>query len=327
MIQVYFGKTATTLKANATVAYPVHIVLLNFTKEYRRFFIENWYTLVRLSPIFASKCNEAGFDNETIDGYYRYEEERVIPVNDELHQPPKRHGRDTEMEILQGALQRILKPLSTAMKSWFEVLPSTRFWKFCPVVVSYFCDLLESKEMPRVKNDRKSLSCVRDMSTWDDIYALKSGIVLYWINKETWKNEADQMQKEKEFLLKNRHRWKTHKTKAWVMNSSNECSLNRQNRVIFKLKLTIESCFNDSYSTFKLAPFHFPFLGIFKIIMECTAAYLASTRQKWKTLPTPRQQMRKANLFKSTRLNRCNKLLLPYEKDFTTPDVPFDFSR
>lgn len=38
MIQEYTAKTATTLKANATVAYFVHATLLKTTNEFRRLF-------------------------------------------------------------------------------------------------------------------------------------------------------------------------------------------------------------------------------------------------------------------------------------------------
>lgn len=38
MVQLYINKTMTSLKANAVVSYPVHVVLMNFTLEFLNFF-------------------------------------------------------------------------------------------------------------------------------------------------------------------------------------------------------------------------------------------------------------------------------------------------
>lgn len=45
MVEVYSNNTATTLKGNAIVAYPVHFVLLTFTKEFRRYLVDHGHTL------------------------------------------------------------------------------------------------------------------------------------------------------------------------------------------------------------------------------------------------------------------------------------------
>lgn len=58
LVQVYSDKPATTLKANATVAYPVNTVLLNFSKEFRRYLIDHGHTLVELLPVSTSEISK-----------------------------------------------------------------------------------------------------------------------------------------------------------------------------------------------------------------------------------------------------------------------------
>lgn len=75
LIQVFSEKAATTLKVTATVAYLVHMVLLDFTKEYHRFLIDYGHTLVGWLPVFASIWNEKENNNDTKDAVYQNEEE------------------------------------------------------------------------------------------------------------------------------------------------------------------------------------------------------------------------------------------------------------
>lgn len=58
MTQIYSDKTAINLKANATVAYPVNVCLLNLSKEFRRKFIHHRYTFVELLPVPASGAEQ-----------------------------------------------------------------------------------------------------------------------------------------------------------------------------------------------------------------------------------------------------------------------------
>lgn len=51
MVEVYSDETATTLKEKATVDYPVHEVLMNFTKELRQYLIDHGHTLAGVLPV------------------------------------------------------------------------------------------------------------------------------------------------------------------------------------------------------------------------------------------------------------------------------------
>lgn len=52
---VYTDRTAKILKANATVTYPGHLVLLDVLKMFLRFLIHHGHTLVAFLPVAATK--------------------------------------------------------------------------------------------------------------------------------------------------------------------------------------------------------------------------------------------------------------------------------
>ena len=67
MFQLYTDKTATTLKANATVAHPVHVVLLNVTREFRLKLINGGHTLVGLLPVATLENDSEEYDDQCND--------------------------------------------------------------------------------------------------------------------------------------------------------------------------------------------------------------------------------------------------------------------
>lgn len=58
MVQFYSDKSATTLKSNALVAYPLHGFFLNATKEFKRILIDHKDTLTAFLPV-SSTLKEA----------------------------------------------------------------------------------------------------------------------------------------------------------------------------------------------------------------------------------------------------------------------------
>lgn len=72
--------------------------------------------------------------------------------------------------MLHHAQQDILKPFNNAVESDFHVLLNDWKWKFHPVVVSFFCNTPESKDMKGVRQGRASHSCAQCLSTCDDIF-------------------------------------------------------------------------------------------------------------------------------------------------------------
>lgn len=144
-------------------------------------------------------------------------------------------------------------------------------------------------------------------------------------NMETLYNEADRQQKEYKCFFKRGHWRKAPESKARLMNSLNPCSINREEFVVAKQKLTNQGWFNDPYSIFMVEHLHLLHFDKSKKIETSTESYLSGTEKKIAILTT-RQQIRKANLLKTTILPWCNNLLAAYDMDFSIHGVQFHFS-
>lgn len=99
MTQVYSHKIATTLKANATVAYPIHPFLLTFTKDFQRFLIDYGHTIPGLLLVLVPETASETRDNyaaEDCDGNHK---KTIIPFSDDLYRTAKRYGREMKIEI------------------------------------------------------------------------------------------------------------------------------------------------------------------------------------------------------------------------------------
>lgn len=51
LVRIYSENKATTLKADALIAYPAHVVLLKFIISQKRYLIDNGFTLVGFLPL------------------------------------------------------------------------------------------------------------------------------------------------------------------------------------------------------------------------------------------------------------------------------------
>lgn len=55
VVQVYTDEQAVSLKRNGTITFPVYLVLLNFSKTFRRFLIDHGHTSLALPPVATSE--------------------------------------------------------------------------------------------------------------------------------------------------------------------------------------------------------------------------------------------------------------------------------
>lgn len=84
MIQNYSDRTMTTLKANATVPHPVHVILLNFSEEFQRYLTYHIYTFVGLLPVSSSDAEHDHIFDDCNQDIYEKGLGPVIPLYDEL---------------------------------------------------------------------------------------------------------------------------------------------------------------------------------------------------------------------------------------------------
>lgn len=100
MLQGYTDKTANTLKANATVAYPMHVALLNFTKEYFYYLVNHEHTSTVLLPLptAVQVDYEKSVDEENVDAG------KAFPLLVKLPETSDKDGRDVPVCILHRAV-------------------------------------------------------------------------------------------------------------------------------------------------------------------------------------------------------------------------------
>lgn len=165
MEQSYSNKTATTLKANATVAYLVQVVLLNFRKEYRWYLIDNGYSFVGLWPVSTAEQDQKTNLGDTLESRSGHNTISVVSLSDEPNQTSQRYGRDLKIAVLHERMQKILGPSSASDETGFNVLISANAWKCHPVRTLYCCAIRKSKDISGVKHGSTAHSCVRCLAS------------------------------------------------------------------------------------------------------------------------------------------------------------------
>lgn len=110
MVQVYTDKFATTLKANATVVYPVRVTLLSYTSEFCCYLAEHGHTFAKLQPVSAAAqlyCVEEGADgSEDVD--------ELAPLLCQLLTSNDKARRDVILHVLHKVIEIMLLFLKPA---------------------------------------------------------------------------------------------------------------------------------------------------------------------------------------------------------------------
>ena len=110
MLQIYTDKTATTLKSQSLVGYPIHVTFLNVTIQFRRFLIDHGYTLVGFLPVgFQDAQSDSDADNLTFHNESKTDD--IIDINDNVPLTSSSRGRNDKMCSLHSAMTMILAPL------------------------------------------------------------------------------------------------------------------------------------------------------------------------------------------------------------------------
>lgn len=123
-------------------------------RKYLRLAIDHGHTFFGLLHVAAPECSEYGYENDTANDCCQNRGERIIPLNGKLYLFSEKHGKDSELELLHGAFQQVLKPLTKVTKRRFEILSKDRLWKCHSIFILYCCKIPESKYMTGVKHGR-----------------------------------------------------------------------------------------------------------------------------------------------------------------------------
>lgn len=176
LVQLYTDKTAMTRKTNAMVAYPIHAVLLNFQKDFRRILIDNGHTLVGFLPCHSEM---EVFDNWEMEAVRTSTAQSgstddMIPLNDYIGHTSDTGGRMWKMHHIHEAMKTLLADIVKQCDSGFPAALKTGTGLICiPRLVSYCCDIPEGKDMSSVLHGVTTKHpCVRCMVTGDGIVSM-----------------------------------------------------------------------------------------------------------------------------------------------------------
>ena len=311
-LQIYSDKTAMTLKSNAMVAYPVHVVFLNTTTSYRRWLIDNGHTIVAFlpvqyysDPVDGDPTGEGmGVINDSgdyVDG--------VVGLSDSIRQTSDARARIDKLKTLHAAMSLILKPLQETALSGFTVSDCLENNWYCfPLITSYCCDIPESKDISGVKHGGSGpFPCVRCKVTPTDIVNL--------VTRDS---------RSMEDTLSARRTAADNKAAEHPTVSS--LNLSEVPSFLEHLYGSSTMVMEDIYSMFTFESLHNLHLGVSKQMKQCLSEYFNSSIP-CHAIHQTRKPPRPISSYRMNILRAVNSILATIEKDFGAPGLHIDFSK
>lgn len=157
---VYIAKTASTLKRNALVAYPLHVILLNLTSIFRSYVIENGYRLVRFLLVEYETVKSAE-DQEDAD-HSTFVQSSLSCITAPLVYYVSftycGEGRERKMIMVHNALYIVLQSLREALTMVFIVQTKSKDVCNCLPILASNCSNIP--ERTYISSGRHGLSVI-----------------------------------------------------------------------------------------------------------------------------------------------------------------------
>ena len=291
LIQVYSDKSKTSLKESGFQFYPLHVTLLNFSEEYKRDCIVSGATFLAFLPVLFYRDVDGHIMEENVD-------------------------RPQKLRLLHLAMDIVLTDICNLGYCGFSCKDSEGRRRRChPCVVSYCCDLPESKDMSSVKNGNSSeRNCHRCLAQTNHFNVLTAS------NHRTG-NETERIIREARNLRREGK-------KDCAEKLMDKYSLVDQLPSLLKLPfLRIHPCL-DMHLLFTFEPLHCFHLGISKELKKCMADRLRSESLTTSNIPN-RSGIYKERTFRNSRmtiLNGVNRMLSHVQRSSPAKGFRVDFS-
>jgi len=306
-----------TLKSNAMVAYPVHVVLLNATPSFRRWLIDNGHTLVGFLPVeFLPDDTYGDGDDEYCDADG---DVSVVQLDDFITHTSNKTGRLLKLEMLHKSMKKILEPLRALLDRGFSVKDkSGHVWNCFPKMVSYCCDIPEAKDMSGVKHGTLGLApCIRCMSSATDFESIISRP----------KRDISRTVEARKMIQDASLPSASSAVQDKALKVMKELYLSPVNSFLEHMYLHHRSLMlSDVYSIFTFESLHNLHLGTSKMLKSCFSEYLYTTDVI--TFPAgPRRKQRVMSSQRSNILKSFNAILAEIEKNYPATGLHVDFSK
>lgn len=324
MLQIYTDKTATTLKSQSLVGYPIHVTFLNVSVQLRRFLIDHGYTLVGFLPVGLQGAHSDRDENNFSFSDHDHSEDHIV-IDDHVPLTSSSQGRDHKMISLHKAMDMVLAPLLQKSLQGFSLCTRNEMtWNCFPVIISYCCDIPESKDMSGVlHNFTPRRPCVRCLGTCKDFDGGVKASPRLVHNVTITRGDVSE-------LLKSAATASSTARKNMLVK---EAQLLLQDMSIAQWVPFLETASAShphlfvpgTFSIFTYEPLHNLHLGTSKAIKTCFMTYLASPN----LIIHCSDKKRHGKTFRSCRtalLRACNALLAAIENQFGAPGFHVDFS-
>lgn len=314
LVQLYSDKTATTLKANALVAYPIHAVLLNFSLTHRRFLIDNGYTIVGFLPVGAGGYldDEKDSTENISDSTLGIEAHIPIPLKDYIRTASHKRGREEKMGNLHGAILQVLQPLAACSQTGFLArCREDEEWNCFPTIASYCSDIPEGKDVSGILHGTLvKKPCIRCTASMDDIQAL---------SRRPLRTMADTITARRAVTT----------TMALNVPENVEdilkaISLAPWGTVFEHLCNVLHFLPSDVYSMFTFETLHNLHLGWSKLLKFCYICYLSSEQVM---THRPGKPDKPASSMKNSVLRAVNSMLTEIQTKYPMPGRNVDFAK
>ena len=102
-IQVFTDKTATSLSSSASVAYPIHLVVLNTSAERLEWLLNNGLTILGFLPASVASVDDSktDFSSNSLNTPSAYDAS-IIDLRDGISSTSSSSGRENNMLVLQN---------------------------------------------------------------------------------------------------------------------------------------------------------------------------------------------------------------------------------
>ena len=350
-IQVFTDKTVTTLKASGMAAHAVHAVFVNCSKEYRRYLIQNGYTIIGFLPthIFETSPSDSideqkdsspsntihetdeaeliSADLPSLDSAQKLPQEdtadqKIVQLMDKITLTSTAKGRRVKIGLVYSSMKKILEQLVKTAENGFNIVKATCTYCCFPLLISYCCDIPEAKDMTAVKHNLNTPSpCHNCLVSLDDILELRTAP-----RRDT--QSTLQLRKDVESQLKlnnNVQRWSDSvlDTFKFLLNFQSLASWSS-----FLEDIKVEKPFlipGDIYGLFSFEPLHNLHLGISKILKQGTFAYISSNHQVG-FVNSKRRTKIAISSKKTSILRACNSYLRVIDENSGITSLRVDFS-
>ena len=300
-LQVFTGKTHTTLKASGVAAYPIHVTLQNFSDSFRRVCINSGISIIGYLPVKISKVSSP------------YDDDNIPSTS-----TPR--GRLIRMEIVHSAMRFILKGLGDCELNGFGAKTGDGTILRChPVLTNYVADMPEVNDMTATRGRvQTARPCHRCMVRSEEL-PFSYGYLPRTLRSITCTRQAHtQLKEEGAWLKANGKQSQARKCMERAELFMKDDSIAMYESFLESTPMVDYLGTYEALNSFSFEPLHNFHLDVSKLIKICMYNRLSSH-----TSFSPHGSVKK---LRRKILRGCNDLLACYERESYISGLTFDNS-